>query len=106
MTIYYVQYHIRPLPQSEDYASAGGAYANCFVQAESAQHAAQRAQAYIDEIQWEVVELEDGPAEVTRDEFTDAEPEWLEAFDGAVADGEHYALYIWPNEAQDDDVVH
>jgi hypothetical protein len=28
--VFYVQYEVRPLPDNEDFATAGGAYVNCY----------------------------------------------------------------------------
>lgn len=101
MNIYYVQYSIRPLPESEDYDSAEGAFLICFIQAESERNAAARAISYITEIKWEIVSLEDGPALTHRAEFVDSDPEWLEAYDNAEDEGEFYALYIWSGDEEE-----
>lgn len=104
--MYFIQYEIRPLPQSEEFESAGGAIANCFVLASSEQKASEMANKYFQEIAWEVVALEDGPFATNRAEYLEAEPDWLDAFDEAAAEGECYVLHMWPNEAQEEDALH
>jgi hypothetical protein len=106
MNIYYIQYNIRPLPDSEDFKTADGAFLICFIQAESAQKAITKALSYINEIHWEMVSLEDGPDVVRREEFVDSDPEWLEAYDAAVRDGEFHALYVWDNDEHGDHESH
>jgi hypothetical protein len=104
--MYFVQYEIRPLPQSDDFESAGGAIANCFVRTASKKQAKELALKHFQEISWEVLSLEDGPFVTTRDVYLEAEPGWLVAFDEAAAEGECYVLHMWPNEAQEDDALH
>lgn len=106
MNIYYIQYNIRPLPESEEFESADGAFLICFIQADSEQKATTKVISYINEIHWEIVSLEDGPDIVRREEFIDSDPEWLEAYDAAVKDGEFHALYVWDSEEEEDHGAH
>jgi hypothetical protein len=44
MPIFYIQYKAAPTPECEDFETAGGAFVNCWVKADSAREA--QAQAY------------------------------------------------------------
>ncbi|MDQ8020644.1 MAG: hypothetical protein REI94_02320 [Moraxellaceae bacterium] len=106
MQVFFIQYEVRPLPDSDHFEGAGGAYANCLVRAASGDEAAAVATSELRDSGWEIVALEEGPLPVHRQDYLDAAPEWLEAFDAAVEDGASFALHTWPNEAQEDDVLH
>lgn len=49
--------------------------------------------------------IEDGPTVVERSDYLD-EPDWLEWFDEAVADGECYVFHQWPPDERDGQRVH
>lgn len=106
MNIYYIQHSIKPLPESEDFESADGAFLICFIQADSGQMAIAKVLSYINEIHWKVVSLEDGPDVVHREEFVDSDPEWLEAYDAAAREGEFHALYVWDNDEHEEHEAH
>jgi hypothetical protein len=102
--MFYIQYEVRPLPQHDDYAEVGGAYANCFVLTDSAAQAEACALRNFAENHWEVVSLEEGARPSARSDFTDGA--WLEWFDQATHEGECFVFFQWPNEAQDHDPLH
>lgn len=104
-TVFYVQYEARPLPESKDFATVGGAYVNCYVVAKSGEKASELANKYLIENFWEAVRLEEGPVVRLREHYLD-DPEMLECFDEALSNGECYVYHLWPIEAQDGDAVH
>ncbi|MGM9428948.1 hypothetical protein [Hydrogenophaga sp. MI9] len=100
----FIQFEVRPQPDSQHFSSVGGAVANCFVEAESEDAARQLAANSLQDNGWEVLSVEDGPVFVERSDLED--PDWLAWFDQAAADGECYVFHQWPPEAQEDDQVH
>lgn len=103
--IYYMQYEVHPAQDNEDFATVGGAYANCFVEAEDETEATEIVQEYFRINHWMVLSLEDGPFLTEADDYED-DPEWLEYFNEAVSEGECFIFHEWPPEAQEDDVIH
>ena len=106
MTIFFIQYKTIPLPESDDYESKGGAYVNCFIRENSEKNAVNLALASLKSFGWHIVTVEDAPKVAHRKEYLESEPEWLEAFDTAVQDGECYIFHTWPNEAQEKSELH
>jgi hypothetical protein len=105
MKMFYIQYEVRPLPDNADFSTAGGAYANCYVIATSAEDAVKRAYENFSEQAWEVVAVEEEPVETARECYLD-DPEILAIYDDAVEHGECYVYHMWPIEPQDDDAIH
>jgi hypothetical protein len=103
--VFFVQYEVRPLPDNEDFSTAGGAYVNCYVVAVSPEAALKRARSNLAENSWDVVGVEEGPVLTSRERYLD-DAETLEAFDEAVSNGECYVYHLWPIEPQDDDPIH
>ncbi|MFL1485100.1 hypothetical protein ACJO3T_13515 [Marinobacter sp. LN3S78] len=105
MTIFYVEYHVEPLPESGDFGSCGGAYASCWVNAESPEAATQTARSVITCMDWRIVntELE---CRVVDEQWYQNEDEGLECYAQALEDGECYVFHQWPCEPQEDDTVH
>jgi hypothetical protein len=103
--LYFIQYEIRPAPTSALFYLAGGAIANCFIQASSPEKAQKLALENFKEQGWEVVSLEDGPFIAPRDNYLD-DDEWLQWFDEALQSGACYIFHQWPPEAQDGDQSH
>ena len=93
--IYFIHYELRPAPNSEDFATTGGAFALCYVQAADAAAAQIAAEGYFEETDWVVVNLESGPEQVDRTLYED-EPDMLDAYDEAVAHGECFLFHLWP----------
>jgi hypothetical protein len=65
MTIYYIQYEAEPLPHSKEFATCGGAYVNCWVQADSATQAISAASSAIEGAGWRFLCVEEECREVT-----------------------------------------
>jgi hypothetical protein len=99
-TIYSLEYEVRPAPHSEDFATAGGAFAICFIRADSAEAARDAALRYFVETAWEVVALERDATVVDPDEIED-EPDALDAYNDALEHGECILLHLWPPEEGD-----
>ena len=103
--LFYVQYEVRPLQTNEYWSEAGGAYANCYVLAETAEFATQMVRASLSENYWEIVSLEEGPIVTSRERYLE-DPETLESVDEALDSGECYVFHLWPIEPQEGDAVH
>ena len=94
--IYFIHYELRPAPHSEDFATTGGAFALCYVQAADAAAAQIAAERYFEETDWIVVDLESGPDQVERALYED-EPDMLDASDEALA----HAAQTHPDDSPD-----
>jgi hypothetical protein len=105
--MYIIQYEVAPAPHSEQFNSVGGAFALCFVRADSAEEAVAAAMLNFEENGWRVVSVNQDACPVTREEIEALdEPDSLEWFDQALEEGERYVFMQWPPEAQDGDPVH
>jgi hypothetical protein len=105
MAIFHVQYLAEPEREAKEFGSSGGACINCRVRATSVTEAQEIAIAAIRESHWRVLSVEEDCLEVTEDLYSGSE-ESLECFRQATLNGEYYVYHQWPNEPQDDDVVH
>lgn len=105
MTIYALQYELRPAPHSEDFATVGGAMVNSLVRAASPEAAHAAAMAYFRDEAWELVAVEHPPSPVTRAQCED-DAEFLDAWDEADAHGECHLFHLWPPEDRDDAALH
>ena len=105
LQVFYFQYEVQPLPNNEYFATAGGAYVNCYVVAASAENAAKLAQANFIENSWAVVAVQDEPVITAREDFFD-DSDTLQCFDEAVSNGECYVFHLWPLDPQEDDAIH
>lgn len=83
----------RPLPESPDYALAGGAFVVCYLRPQLADDPLQHAAAYVRAQDWQVVAVEDEPALLDREDAPD-----VDYFDQALADDEVYVFHQWPIE--------
>ena len=103
--IYFIHYELRPAPHSEDFATTGGAFALCYVQAADPASAQIAAERYFEETDWIVVDLESGPEQVERAAYED-EPDMLDAYDEAMNHGECFRFHLWPPEVGGSGVLH
>lgn len=101
-SMYFIQYEVRPSPRHEDFESVGGAFANCFVLAESADQAQELAMRNFSENHWEVTAVEEPPLVTSRSEYSG---DWLDWYDQATHEGECYVFHQWPNEPQEGNLV-
>lgn len=105
LPIFYIEYELRPAAHSEEFATTGGAFTNCFVQAQDAEAAQAAALRYFEETAWEVVATEQAPEVIQRADLQDDEDR-LDAFDEAERHGECFLFHLWPPGAGDDDSLH
>lgn len=105
MTIYAVQYALRPAPHSEDFAMVGGAIVHSLVRADTPEAAHAAAMAYFRDDGWELVAVEHPPSPVARAQCED-DPEFLDAWDEAEAHGECHLFHLWPPGGEDDAPLH
>ena len=103
--IYAMQYELRPAPHSADFSEVGGAIATSFVRADDADAARAAALAYYRDSDWDVVLQEQPPQPIDRSACVD-EPEWLDAYDEAMHQGECHLFDLWPVAADEDDTMH
>ncbi len=101
--VFFLQYEVRPKPDSVQYPTVGGAFANCFVVADTPDVATRAALRNFADGGWEVVEVIEPAFIADRDDLEDA---WLEWYDEAADEGECFVFHQWPNEPQDDETVH
>lgn len=94
---YFIHYELRPAPQSENFATTGGAFALCYVQAADAASAQIAAERYFKQTDWIVVDLESGPEQVERTLYKD-DHDMLDAYDEAMNHGECFLFHLWPSE--------
>jgi hypothetical protein len=98
----------RPEPDSDDSGDAGGAFVNCWVNADDLRTAERRAVALIQEYGWRPHRFEEWEL-VTRATYTDWEPgddggpDLREVVDQAFIDGEVCVFNTWPVDAPDAD---
>jgi hypothetical protein len=98
--VFLIEYEVRPAPHSEDFATAGGAFAVCFIRADSAEAAREAALRYFVETAWEVVTLERDAAPIERMQVED-DADGLDAFEEALEHGECVLMHLWPPETSD-----
>jgi hypothetical protein len=102
--LYYIQYEVQPLPDNDQFSTAGGAYVNCYLMSASSERATSLAHANFTENSWEIVSVEDGPRMISSEHFVDAETR--ECVDKAASEGECYVYHLWPIDPQEDDLIH
>lgn len=105
MTIYALQYALRPAPHSEDFATVGGAIVHSLVRADTPEAAHAAAMAYFRDDGWELVAVEHPPSPVARAQCED-DPEFLDAWDEAEAHGECHLFHLWPPGGDGDAPLH
>ena len=98
MKLYFFTYLARPKAGSENSESYGGAYVNCWIDAESDARAAECASTAISRAGWAVESLEQYSV-VTRKDYAD-DDEGLQHFDQALIDKEVYVFHTWPPDPQ------
>lgn len=92
--IHAMQYELRPAPHSPDAGEIGGAIATSFVRTDDAEAALTLALAYYRDSDWEIVTQEQPPQPVERAACAD-DPEWLDAYDEALREGECHLFDLW-----------
>ena len=75
----------------------GGAFVNCWIDAAASMEEAEHiAREYIESEGWTIVQLEDSYL-TTRKAFCARNPDAVDAFDQAEADGAYYRFHTWPS---------
>lgn len=96
----------RPKPDSEDYGEVGGAFVNCWVDAEDLRSAELRAIALIEKNGWQPHRFDSWDL-VNRSNYENCEPPNDDApdpqamFEQALVDGEACEFHTWPINAPD-----
>lgn len=94
-----------PEPDSDEYGEAGGAFVNCWVNADDLRTAERRAVALIQEAGWQPHRFDNWEL-VTRATYVDCEPahdepDLHEVVEQAFIDGEVCVFHTWPIDAPD-----
>src|SRR5262245_51736662 len=105
MSIFFILYEATPLPDAKEFESSGGAYINCWVEAESEEEAAEQSSVEIRDCGWQIVSVEEPCTEVT--DLTYAEDDEARSYyEQAVNEGACYVYHQWPIEDHEDDEKH
>ncbi|WP_142123685.1 hypothetical protein [Pseudoxanthomonas sp. 3HH-4] len=91
----------RPLPDSPDFAEAGGAFITCYLRPAFTPDPMRRAVEFVREQGWEVIAVEDEPLQIERHDAPEAEH-----FDQALVDDEVYVFHQWPVDDAGDETRH
>jgi len=105
--LFLVTIEARPEPDSEEYGEVGGAFVNCWVDADDLSTAERRTVALIEQEGWRPHRFDDWQL-VTRATYADREPaedglDLREIVEQAFIDGEVCKFYSWPIDAPDAD---
>ncbi len=105
--LFLVTIEARPEPDSDEYGEAGGAFVNCWVDADDLRTAERRALALIELEGWRPHRFDDWEL-VTRATYANREPtedglDLREIVEQAFIDGEVCEFYSWPIDAPDAD---
>jgi hypothetical protein len=92
--LYFIQYEVKPTSEHTEHGSIEGAYANCWIMADSAAQAEHIALDDLTADAWSQVSREDGPVVVCRQDYAD-DPDVLFYMDAAQHDGACYLLHQW-----------
>jgi hypothetical protein len=102
--IFFMSFQVSPRPDTPSFATAGGAYINCWIAAAAFEDAQLRARSLITEAGWLIGKLEISRV-AAREDYRDA-PDGLAYFEQALVDREVLVIHTWPAEPQDGDPVH
>ena len=105
--LFLVTIEARPEPEADEYGEAGGAFVNCWVNADDLRTAERRAVALIKDDGWRAHRFEEWEL-VTRATYEGREPaedgpDLREVVDQAFIDGEVCVFNTWPVGAPDED---
>jgi hypothetical protein len=104
MTIFYLMLKATPTANHEDFDDIGGAFINYWIKAEDEESAKSNAIKNLKDICWNVIRIED--CFQVSEEFYKDNPESLEDYKQAIIYGEYFVTNEWPNEPQEDDLIH
>jgi hypothetical protein len=106
--LFLITIEARPEPDSDEYGQAGGAFVNCWVDADDLRTAERRSVALIREGGWRLHRFDEWSI-VTRDTYVDWQPnddggpDLRQVVDQAFIDGEVCIFNTWPADASDAD---
>jgi hypothetical protein len=106
--LFFLAMEARPGPEAEEFGEAGGAFVNCWVDADDLRAAERRAVALIREIGWHPRRLDSWEL-VTLDSYAEWEPgddgglDPRDAVTQAFEDGEVCQFFRWPVDAPEAD---
>jgi hypothetical protein len=98
-TVFFFTFEATPAPDSENAATDGGAYINCWVNFKQYDGAEVLARYYIEQTGWIPGEITESFI-VSGDRYSD-DPETLAFYREAEEDGICLSFYIWPRDAPD-----
>ena len=96
MKMFLITYHGKPLPNTDDAKKLGGAYINCYIEADKFEEANLIARGEIEKNHWNILELDDTRV-VTKDDYID-DPHNREYFEQALIDKEVLVFHTYPIE--------
>lgn len=102
MKVYYFMFEAKPFKVNPESKDLGGAYICCWVNSENETSAFEEAKEYINNEEWEIVNLKE--KFITNREHYEDNPESLDSFDQAVMNGISAIFYTWAINADDADV--
>jgi hypothetical protein len=100
--MYFLVLEAYPKPSHPEYGSVDGAYASCFVNAESANAAEADARFLLDKIGWDVERIEEAARQIERTELR-GNGVGLERYDQALTDSIVVTLHEFPVGAPDEE---
>lgn len=105
--VFFVSMEASPEPGSDDFGSAGGAFVNCYVDADDLRTAELRSISLIEQHGWQPQRLETwelASAQCANSEPSeDGGPTARELVEQALIEGECCVFYTWPIDAPDAD---
>jgi hypothetical protein len=105
--LFLVTLEAEPEPDSEEFGELGGAFVNCWMDADDLRTAEQRAMELVQEDGWRPVRFESWEI-VTRATYADdkpaeGSPDYQELIDQAFAEGAAIVFFTWPADAEEED---
>ena len=94
--MYLLTYHVQPNPHNPEHEEIGGAYVNCYIEADTFEEADFIAKGDLEKNQWRILELDDARI-VSREDYAD-EDEDLEFYQQALIDKEVFVFHMYPIE--------
>ena len=104
MKVRFFSFEALPSKDSVDYQKYGGGQIVCWIKELDESKARVIAEKSILENNWIILALED--SRIVDESSYEEQPETLEFYKQCLIDGEVYEIHTWPNEIQDNDIVH
>lgn len=94
--MFLITYHIKPKPLNPEFNKIGGAYVNCYIEADNFEEADLIARGEVENNNWDIYEY-DSSKIVTQKDYIDND-ENREYFEQALIDKEVFVFFTYPNE--------